>query len=107
MREVLESYSPYGDGLSFGQASTAGRPYLSSGFTANTEVEEPYDSLSFSGGRIEPGGKVAMTFVISDASPEKLFFLLQQPGEVVASMPPPAAEVAEAPARTRPAGTQP
>jgi len=95
LREVLNSYSPYGDGLSFGQASTAGRPYRSAGFTGNTEVEEPYDSLEFSGGRIEPGASVSMTFVISDASPEKLFFLLQQPGQVMAQGP--GTQLAESP----------
>jgi hypothetical protein len=87
VREVLGSYSPYGDGLSFGQASTVGRPYTSDGFTANTEIEEPYDSLEFSGGRIDPGATVSLTFVISDASPEKMFFLLQQPGQVMAQAP--------------------
>jgi hypothetical protein len=101
LREVLDAYSPYGDGLSFGQASAAGRPYLSSGFTANTEIEEPYDSLEFSGGRIEPGGSVTMTFVVSDASPEKLFFLLQQPGQVMAQGPAMVPEIAEAPASRR------
>jgi hypothetical protein len=84
VREVLGAYSPYGDGLSFGQASTVGRPFMSSGFGGNTEIEEPYDSLEFSNGRIEPGASVTMTFVISDASPEKMFFLLQQPGQVMA-----------------------
>jgi len=87
VREVLGSYSPYGDGLSFGQASTVGRPYTSNGFTTNTEIEEPYDSLEYSNGRIEPGSSVSMTFVISDASPEKMFFLLQQPGQVMAQLP--------------------
>jgi hypothetical protein len=87
VREVLGSYSPYGDGLSFGQASTVGRPYTSSGFATNTEIEEPYDSLEYSNGRIEPGSSVSMTFVISDASPEKMFFLLQQPGQVMAQGP--------------------
>jgi hypothetical protein len=95
LREVLNSYSPYGDGLSFGQASTAGRPYWSAGFTTNTEIEEPYDSLEFSGGRIEPGASASMTFVISDASPEKLFFLLQQPGQVMAQAP--GTQLAESP----------
>ena len=95
LREVLNSYSPYGDGLSFGQASTAGRPYGSSGFTTNNEIEEPYDSLEFSGGRIEPGASASMTFVISDASPEPTFFLLQQPGQVMAQAP--GAQIAERP----------
>jgi hypothetical protein len=87
LREVLETYSPYGDGLSFGQASTAGRPYVSREFTISTETEEPYDQLEFTGGRIEPGASATMTFVISDASPEKYFYLLQQPGQVIAGIP--------------------
>jgi hypothetical protein len=95
LREILDSYSPYGDGLSFGQASTAGRPYGSSGFTANTETEEPYDSLEYTGGRIVPGASASMTFVISDASPEAMFFLLQQPGQVMAQAPGP--QIAESP----------
>jgi hypothetical protein len=88
LREVLDSYSPYGDGLSFGQASQMGRPYASTGFTLSSEIQEPYDSLEFSGGRVDVGDSASMTFVISDASPEALFFLLQQPGQVMAGLPP-------------------
>ncbi|MFM9844642.1 MAG: hypothetical protein ACKVOI_16910 [Dongiaceae bacterium] len=87
LREVLATYSPYGDGLSFGQASTAGRPYASPQFLTSNETEEPYDQLEFTGGRIQPGASVAMTFVISDASPEAILYLLQQPGQVVAQTP--------------------
>jgi hypothetical protein len=87
LREVLATYSPYGDGLSFGQASSAGRPYVSPQFLASNETEEPYDQLEFSGGRIEPGASASMTFVISDASPQAIFYLLQQPGQVIAGIP--------------------
>jgi len=95
LREVLETYSPYGDGLSFGQASTAGRPYVSREFTTSNETEEPYDQLEFTGGRIEPGASATMTFVISDASPEAIFYLLQQPGQVIAEIP--GAQIAQRP----------
>lgn len=87
LREVLATYSPYGDGLSFGQASSAGRPYVSPQFLASNETEEPYDQLEFSGGRIEPDASASMTFVISDASPQAIFYLLQQPGQVIAGIP--------------------
>ncbi len=87
LREVLETYSPYGDGLSFGQGSIAGRPYVSPQFDVSNETEEPYDQLDFTDGRIEPGATVSMTFVISDASPEAIFYLLQQTGQVIAGIP--------------------
>jgi hypothetical protein len=99
LREVVETYSPYGDGLSFGQASTAGRPYFSPQFGAASEIEEPFDQLEFTGGRIQPGASVAMTFVISDASPEAIFYLLQQPGQVIAGIPGP--QVAQSPETPR------
>jgi hypothetical protein len=99
LREMVETYSPYGDGLSFGQASTAGRPYVSPQFLSSNETEEPYDQLEFSGGRIEPGATVSMTFVISDASPEAIFYLLQQPGQVIAAIP--GAQIAQRPETPR------
>jgi hypothetical protein len=99
LREMVETYSPYGDGLSFGQASTAGRPYFSPQFLSSNETEEPYDQLEFTGGRIEPGATVSMTFVISDASPEAIFYLLQQPGQVIAAIP--GAQIAQRPETPR------
>jgi hypothetical protein len=99
LREVLATYSPYGDGLSFGQASTSGRPYVSPQFAASSEIEEPYDQLEFTGGRIQPGASVSMTFVISDASPEAIFYLLQQPGQVIAGIP--GAQIAQRPETPR------
>ena len=99
LREVLATYSPYGDGLSFGQASTAGRPYVSPQFGATSEIEEPYDQLEFTGGHIQPGASVSMTFVISDASPEAIFYLLQQPGQVIAGIPGP--QIAQTPEKPR------
>ena len=99
LREMVETYSPYGDGLSFGQASTAGRPYVSPQFLTSNETEEPYDQLEFTGGRIEPGATVSMTFVISDASPEAIFYLLQQPGQVIAAIP--GAQIAQRPETPR------
>ena len=99
LREMIGTYSPYGDGLSFGQASTAGRPYVSPQFLTSNETEEPYDQLEFTGGRIEPGASASMTFVISDASPEAIFYLLQQPGQVIAANP--GAQIAQRPETPR------
>jgi hypothetical protein len=102
LREMIGTYSPYGDGLSFGQASTAGRPYVSPQFLSSNETEEPYDQLEFTGGRIEPGASASMTFVISDASPEAIFYLLQQPGQVIAGVPgPQIAQTQETPRKSQ------
>src|SRR3989337_397650 len=60
LRELLESHSPYGDGLSFGQAATVGRPFTSSAFAANREIDEPYDSVLFADGIVAAGAKTGL-----------------------------------------------
>ena len=78
LRELLESHSPYGDGLSFGQAATVGRPFTSSAFAANREIDEPYDSVLFADGIVAADEKAAFEVVVTDTSPVATFFLLQQ-----------------------------
>jgi hypothetical protein len=87
LRELIDSQSPYGDGLSFGQASTVGRPFRSSAFAVNHEIEEPFDSISFSQGRVRPGESVSFSLIISDTSPVSPILLLQHPSKVLASQP--------------------
>ncbi|WP_119458815.1 hypothetical protein [Rhodospirillaceae bacterium SYSU D60014] len=86
LREVLDSHSPYGDGLSFGQATMIGRPFLSSAFSRNAEVDEPYDSVSFWDGAVEAGEKASFSIVVSDTSPVSEFYLFQQPLRAVAQL---------------------
>ncbi len=78
LREDLGAHSSYGDGLSFGQSSPAGRPFTSSGFSANHEVAEPLDSVTFSGGAVAPGERVTFGVVVTETSPLATFYLLQQ-----------------------------
>ncbi|MEE8500822.1 MAG: hypothetical protein V3S27_09640 [Kiloniellales bacterium] len=78
LRERLRDYSPYEDGLSFGQGSIAGRPFLSDTFDYAEEISEPFDKVSFSGGTVPPGGTVAFTVVITDSTPRPVFYLLQK-----------------------------
>ena len=78
LREKLQQESPFGDGLSFGQASEAGRPFLSDRFDANLETREPYDGVQFYDGVVEPGETVVVNFVITDTTPRWKFYLMQK-----------------------------
>ncbi len=78
LREFLDRSSPFGDGLSFGQATAAGRPFSSDRFAAVQDVQEPYDGLSFYDGIVGPGEEVTVSFVITDSTPTYQIFLLQR-----------------------------
>lgn len=78
LREKLGQESPFGDGLSFGQASEAGRPFLSDRFDTNLETREPYDGVQFYDGVVEPGETVVLNFVITDTTPRFKFYLMQK-----------------------------
>jgi hypothetical protein len=77
LREFVDYYSPFGDGLSFGQASDAGRPFTSSRFGDLIETREPYDGVQYIDGDVRPGESVSMTFVVTDTTPRWEFFVLQ------------------------------
>ncbi len=78
LREAINRESPFGDGLSFGQESEAGRPFVSDRFAHNFENEEPYDGIQFSDGVVEPGETVVLQFVITDTTPRFKFYLMQK-----------------------------
>ena len=86
LREMLDAHSPYGDGLSFGQATTIGRPFLSGAFSQSAETDEPYDAVSFWGGVVKPGETASFSIVVSDTSPVSKFYLFQQPLRAVAQL---------------------
>ena len=77
LREFLDYASPFGDGLSFGQASDAGRPFRSEPFRELLETNEPFDGVQFSDGVVAPGGTTTVSIVITDTTPRWEFFLLQ------------------------------
>lgn len=78
LRERLDRPSPFDDGLSFGQASVAGRPFGSDRFSEHHDVEEPYDGLSFQDGLVLPGESVSLSFVVTDTTPTDEIYLLQR-----------------------------
>lgn len=88
LREVLENQSPYGDGLSFGQGGTVGRPFLATGFAGNQEIDEPYDSVVFGGGMVRPGEAATLTLVVTDTTPASPIYVVQAPTQEVANAPP-------------------
>ncbi len=87
LRESIDHASPFGDGLSFGQASEAGRPFRSDRFSEVLETTEPYDGVQFFGGVVEPGATVAVSVVITDTTPTWEFFLLQAEDSPLAALP--------------------
>jgi hypothetical protein len=78
LREFFDRESPFGDGLSFGQASDAGRPFRSDGFVESLETREPFDGVQFFDGLVAPGEIVALTVVVTDTTPRWEFYLLQK-----------------------------
>lgn len=87
LREFLDHPSPFGDGLSFGQATEAGHPFSADGFADNIETREPYDGVTFFGGEVAPGETVVISVVITDTTPRPDFYLLQKRDSPLAAMP--------------------
>jgi hypothetical protein len=94
LREIEAHASPFGDGLSFGQASLAGRPFRSDRFASVTDIQEPYDGVSFSEGMIAPGEEVTVSVVITDTTPRYDFYLLQRRDSPISQRPPEGARLA-------------
>src|SRR5262249_19180221 len=69
VRKQLDVPSSYGDGLSFGQGSAIGRPFVSDVFSTTEVTDEPYDAITFHDGIVRPGGRSSFHFVITDTSP--------------------------------------
>jgi hypothetical protein len=92
LQSKLGTPSDYGDGLSFGQGSSAGKPFSSDGFDRVTLMDGPYDRIQFDHGRIPIGGQVTLRFVLSESAPLGEAYLLQLPGKPIANGSPEAAD---------------
>jgi hypothetical protein len=107
LREFFDHPSPFGDGLSFGQATDAGRPFRSDGFTESIETREPFDGVQFFDGLIAPGETVALTVVVTDTTPRWDFYLLQKRDSPLAGEPRPDGGVRPGPDAEHPDAERP
>ena len=88
LREMIRKPSPYGDGLSFDQLETFGRPTLSDRFAASRLQHEPFDRVSFRNGTVDTGTVARFDFFITDPTPVPEFYLVQRPMVLIAEGPP-------------------
>ena len=88
LREFLDHASPFGDGLSFGQASQAGRPFRSDRFTDTLDTTEPFDGVQFLGAEVGADETVVVNVVITDTTPRWEFYLLQSEDSPLAALAP-------------------
>lgn len=97
LREVETRPSNYEDGLSFGQGTAVADSFTKSPIFPDAErINEPEDSITFSGNEVPPGGTATMFFIVSDMSPVHRFFLLQHPTDLISEkeMPTPIVKLA-------------
>jgi hypothetical protein len=87
LQELHGVASDYYDGLSFGQAAKLRRPFISDRFEINETLNEPYDQIRFRDGTVEPGDRLTVSFVVTDATPIPEFYLLQRPSRLISALP--------------------
>jgi hypothetical protein len=89
LQEELHQPSVYVDGLSFDQMHVfTDRVFRSDRFTVYSDLTEPYDRVRFEGGHVDHGERVQMRFFITDVTPKREFYLLQEPQFLSAGLPP-------------------
>jgi hypothetical protein len=84
LRTAPNEPSPYGDGLSFAQGWNKPRNVESHGFHHAEVIDEPYDAIDFTDGRVKDGDAASFDFYITDMMPRPEVFLLQEPVRSVA-----------------------
>ena len=79
LQEILNRPSVYSDGLSFNQIGAAPPDVESDDFARNVRQFEPYDRIQFHSGHVDPEKTARMRVHITDPTPERIFYLLQDP----------------------------
>jgi hypothetical protein len=79
LQEVLDKPSIYSDGLSFNQIGASPPDVASDNFSRNVRLFEPYDRVRFHSGHVNPETEARIKVHITDPTPERIFYLLQDP----------------------------
>ena len=79
LQEVLDKPSIYSDGLSFNQIGASPPDVASDNFSRNVRLFEPYDRVRFHSGHVDPEKSARIKVHITDPTPERIFYLLQDP----------------------------
>lgn len=79
LQEILGEPSLFGDGLSFDQRRGDAEAISSDSFTHFDRDFEPYDRLLFTDGKIDPRRIGTFGFLITDYTPNRTFYLVQNP----------------------------
>lgn len=79
LQETLGEPSIFGDGLSFDQRKTDSRTISSDRYVEFSRDYEPYDRLLFRDGYTDPLQTVSFGFLITDFTPKREFYIVQDP----------------------------
>lgn len=79
LQEILGEPSIYTDGLSFNQFGAASPDVRSDSFGGHNRIFEPYDRIRFDGGHVNPEASARFDVVITDPTPRREFYLVQDP----------------------------
>ncbi|SFT96982.1 hypothetical protein SAMN05518861_108195 [Mesorhizobium sp. YR577] len=79
LQEILGQPSLFGDGLSFDQRRTDSKNIYSDSFADFSRDFEPYDRLLYRNGKVDPRRSASFGFLISDYTPKRQFYLVQDP----------------------------
>ena len=84
LEEIRGRPSTFSDGLSFDQFFMKSDQIDSDRFLRGERMFEPRDRIQFFRGSVDPDHTVRFTLLITDASPNQMFYLVQQPQFVMA-----------------------
>ena len=87
LQEELRKPSIYTDGLSFNQFGAREPDVQSDSFAANNRLFEPHDRVRFQNGHVDPEANARFQVTITDPTPTRIFYLVQDPQLLSASLP--------------------
>lgn len=79
LQEIIGKASVYGDGLSFDQRRIGNYAAESDRFAETRQDFEPHDRILFRSGSVNPDQTVRFRFLVTDLTPEKLFYVRFDP----------------------------